>query len=73
MRIVRENRLSIDLSRHRGEELGVGGERAQMDGGATDNQTQLIHYTRTASYGQYDSRAQSMCNTRDTQTRTIEW
>lgn len=68
-RVVRENRVSIDLSRHWGVDLGVGGERAQMDGGATDNQTELIHYMRAASY---DSRARSLCdNTRDTQTR--EW
>jgi hypothetical protein len=49
IRVVRENRFSIDLSRHWREDLRVGGERAQMDGGAIDNQTQLIHYMRTAS------------------------
>ena len=43
MRIVRENWFSMDLGRLWGWDLGVGGERGATYGGATDNQTQLIH------------------------------
>jgi hypothetical protein len=59
MRVVREHWFSIDLSRLWGGDLGMGGERGATYGGATDNQTRLIHDRFNMT------RARSLCdNTR---------